>query len=105
MRPLTVPRLRPSSLVPRPTTNANTSPTDNASAMAAMHLMNSRVVALVRGVPKSFAKVRRTACCLQMSTCVAKESFVTNALSVLLLSAVQHQLLLPVAFKQPGSAA
>ena len=25
--------------------------------MAAMHLMNSRVVALVRGVPKSFAKV------------------------------------------------
>lgn len=30
----------------------------SSSAMAAMHLMNSRVVALVRGVPKSFAKVR-----------------------------------------------
>lgn len=25
--------------------------------MTAMHLMNSRVIALVRGVPKSFAKV------------------------------------------------
>lgn len=30
---------------------------NSVATMAAMHLMNSRVVALVRGVPKSFAKV------------------------------------------------
>lgn len=51
------PYFRPRQQSPTPPSNSDRWKTGSVSTMAAMHLMNSRVVALVRGVPKSFAKV------------------------------------------------